>query len=270
MDLKIFDVEHGACSLLTCDNKTRLMIDCANNASTAWSPGTYLRAQSVNTLEMLAITNYDEDHVRGIADVMDKLDVRWLWRNRSVSARQICSLKSEDGMGDGIARLVDAIENVFTGDGSAQQPAFQGLVRQSFWNGIDTFDDENNLSMVLHLKCHGTGVLFPGDLERAGWRKLLEREDFRAALHDTKVLVASHHGRESGCCEEIFGSGLCEPFFVVISDQGYTFDTQKTIPFYRRFARGGSFREENERRVLTTRKDGRIGFTFNASGWGPY
>jgi hypothetical protein len=28
------------------------------------------------------------------------------------------------------------------------------------------FDDENNLSMALLLKCHGVGVMFPGDLEK--------------------------------------------------------------------------------------------------------
>lgn len=34
MELKIFDVEHGACALLTCDNGSRLMIDCGHNGDT--------------------------------------------------------------------------------------------------------------------------------------------------------------------------------------------------------------------------------------------
>lgn len=34
MELKIFDVEHGACALLTCGNGTRLVIDGGYNGDT--------------------------------------------------------------------------------------------------------------------------------------------------------------------------------------------------------------------------------------------
>lgn len=268
MDLKIFDVEHGACALLTCDDNTRLMIDCGHNAITSWYPGTYLITGGIQRLDMLAITNYDEDHVSGIGNLCDNVDVRWLWRNKSVSASTIRQLKSEDGMGAGIQRLVYEIENTFTGDGSSPLPSFQGLIRSGFYNSYPVFDDENNLSFVVHLNCHGTGVLFPGDLERAGWLKLLEDAKFQQALRDTHVFVASHHGREGGCCEEIFQ--FCQPYYVVISDKGYMHDTQKTIPFYRRFTKGGPFGGEGKRRVLTTRKEGRVGFGFRLDGWGPY
>jgi beta-lactamase superfamily II metal-dependent hydrolase len=138
---------------------------------------------------------------------------------------------------------------------------------ETFYNGYPSFDDENNLSCVTFLKCNGRGVLFPGDLERAGWLELLKQEDFKQALRDTQVLVASHHGRENGCCEEIFQ--YCSPFYVVISDKGYMYDTQKTIPFYRGKVRGGPFRGET-RHVLTTRRDGRIGFNFEPGTWAPY
>jgi hypothetical protein len=43
MELQIFDVEHGACALLTAHNGTRFMIDCGHNSTTGWKPGTYLR-----------------------------------------------------------------------------------------------------------------------------------------------------------------------------------------------------------------------------------
>lgn len=57
MQLQIFDVEHGACALLTADNEARLMIDCGHNASTGWKPGSYLKQQGISSLEMLTITN---------------------------------------------------------------------------------------------------------------------------------------------------------------------------------------------------------------------
>jgi hypothetical protein len=92
---------------------------------------------------------------------------------------------------------------------------------------------------------------------------LLAREDFKRALRETGVLVASHHGRENGGCEKIFQ--YCKPYFIVISDKGYMYDMQKTIPFYRNKAGGGHFRGET-RHVLTTRHDGKIEFWFNSDG----
>lgn len=268
MQLQIFDVEHGACSLLTADDNNRLMVDCGHNASAGWKPGTYLRQQGISSLDMLAITNYDEDHVSGIADLLDHVDVKWLWRNKSVNAATLKTLKSEDGMGAGIERLAHAIDHVFTGDGSSPKPTFNGLdERTVFCNSYPTFEDENNLSMAIFLKCRGVGVMFTGDLEKAGLIELLKRDDFRRALRETNVYVAPHHGREGGCCEEV-STHLTNVFYVVISDKGYMHETQDTLPFYRSIARGGAFRGET-RHVLTTRRDGRIGFTFDA-GWRPY
>lgn len=271
MHLRIFNVEHGACALLTADDNTRLMIDCGQNAKTNWKPGTHLRGQSISRLEMLAITNYDEDHASGANDLFDKVDVQWLWRNKGVSPSTIRSLKSEDGMGPGIDRLVREIETKFTasavpGTSNVASYPFQGLIK-TFSNSYPEFDDENNLSLAIHINCNGIGVLFPGDLERAGWLKLLEQEEFRNALRNTKVFVASHHGRENGCCEEVFS--YCKPYYVVISDKGYAYDTQRTIPFYSKYAQGGPFRND-KRYILTTRSDGNIDFMFRQDGWHPY
>lgn len=269
MRLQIFDVEHGACSLLTADNGTRLMIDCGHNATTGWKPGTYLREQNITTVDMLAITNYDEDHASGADDLFDKIDVKWLWRNRSVSGTTIKTLKSEYGMGPGIERLCTEIEYTYTGNGSSPAPTFDGLItRKAFYNSYPAFDDENNLSMAVFLKCHNTGVMFTGDLEKDGFAELLKNVDFRQALSETNVYVASHHGRESGCSDEV-AALLTNVYYVVISDKGYAHDTQETIPFYTNIARGGPFRSQGTRYVLTTRNDGRIAFEFAPKSWGP-
>lgn len=268
MQLQIFDVEHGACALLTADNGTRLMIDCGHNASTGWKPGTYLRQRGITHLDMLAVTNYDEDHVSGANNLFDQIEVGWLCRNPSVSAAQIQTLKSEDGMGPGIARLVGEIQSRFSGPSiSSPGPAFNGLTeRSSYYNSFPLFDDENNLSLAVFLKCHGVGVMFTGDLESDGFTRLMiDNADFRRALGETRIFVAPHHGRDGGCCEKALPF-LPNVYYVVISDKGYMHDTQETIPFYYRMAKGGPYGGET-RYVLTTRRDGEIIFNFNASGW---
>jgi beta-lactamase superfamily II metal-dependent hydrolase len=271
MDLKIFDVEHGACALLTANNGMRLMIDCGHNATTGWKPGTYLRQNGITSLDMLAVTNYDEDHASGAENLFDNIDVRWLWRNVSVTADTIKNLKSETGMGCGIGRLVEEIGG-YTSPANTLSPlpVFAGLdERNEFFNSYPLFDDENNLSMAIFLKCHGIGVMFTGDLEKAGFTALLESNgSFRQALRETHVYVASHHGRESGCSDDILPH-LSNAYYAVISDKGYLYDTQKTLPFYQKIAKGGPFRGDT-RHVLTTRRDGRIGFTFDPNSWGPY
>jgi beta-lactamase superfamily II metal-dependent hydrolase len=215
---------------------------------------------------MLAVTNYDEDHVSGADDLFDNVDVTWISRNNSVTANIIKSLKSADGMGPGIERLVDEITYTFTGVGSSPRPVFAGVgERQSFYNSYPAFDDENNLSMAIFLKCHGVGVMFTGDLEKAGFAALLKNnESFKQALRKTNVYIASHHGRENGCSEELLPY-LTNVYYVVISDKGYMLNTQETLPFYHKIAEGGPFRNGSTRRVLTTRRDGRIGFTFNTN-----
>jgi|ERR1700722_2712590 len=271
MRLQIFDVEHGACSLLTADNNMRLMIDCGHNSDTGWKPGTYLTQQGIRTLEMLAVTNYDEDHASGSRDLFANIDVKWLWRNKSVSGPTLRQLKSDTGMGPGIERLCDAIENVYTGGtAGSPDPVFQGLVKRTcFYNNYPAFDDENNLSMAVFLDCHGKGVMFTGDLEKPGFAELLKNQGFREALKATRVYIASHHGRESGCSEEV-AALLTSVNYVVISDKGYEHETQNTMAFYRKIANGGPFRDEATRHVLTTRNDGRIGFNFSADSWGAY
>jgi beta-lactamase superfamily II metal-dependent hydrolase len=266
MRLEIFDVEHGACALLTEDDGRRLMIDCGHNASTGWKPGTALRERGVTSLEMLAITNYDEDHASGAPNLFDNISIQWILRNRSVSPDIIQLLKTQDGMGSGIARLVDELRTYGSSDLAAASAAPQPTVpRQIFSCPYPMFDDENNLSMALHLDCCGVGVLFPGDLERPAFRDLLKQDAFRRMLAATRVYVAAHHGRESGCCDELVPY-LSNVQFVVISDTVHRYETQQTNSFYRRIAKGGLFRGEN-RHVLTTRSDGDIAFSFTARGW---
>lgn len=269
MNLTIFDVEHGACSLLTFDDNSRLMIDCGHNTTTGWRPGSYLNSIGVGHLDGLVITNYDEDHVSGIENLFRSVNVGTLWRNKTVGANDIRYLKSETGMRGGIDYLCNTVIPIFTGPPIDQNKTFIGASAfDVFYNNYPTFDDENNLSVVFSLRCHGVRVLFPGDIEGAGWRALLPDPSFQQVLRETRVLIASHHGRESGWCEEL--RPYLNPHYVVISDQGYQYATQETVPLYRSIARGGPFRGADPRHVLTTRSDGAINFQFTAANWYPY
>jgi|GEM_PF-715376 hypothetical protein len=61
----------------------------------------------------------------------------------------------------------------------------------------------NNLSLVTFVKCGHHKIIFPGDMETEGWRRLLQNPEFVHELNGVNLFVASHHGRENGYCEEV-------------------------------------------------------------------
>jgi len=267
--LEIFDVEHGACAMLTIpygQGYRRMMVDCGHNSSSGWTPARHLRRLGTSKLERLVITNYDEDHVSGYKEMMDSgIFVEWMWRNESVSANTIRQLKSEDGMGRGIDALVTSLSGFTPAAPGVTAPEFPGVGMQVFHNNYPAFDDENNLSLVLLLTFRNITIMFPGDMECAGFEHLLKTDlSFARALQGVDILVASHHGRQNGICPAMFDDWKCKPQFVIISDDYKQYNTQETTNYYASKCGTGlnNFRGPGVRKVLTTRKDGDITFSW--------
>lgn len=266
MKLEIFNVEHGQCALLTSDIGETLLIDCGHNVTTNWRPSTHLERVGVRNLNWLVITNYDEDHASDLPNVRAKFPPRILSRNRSVASEDLYALKSETGCGKGIDVLAQMIKT-YTGSVS-EYPSFGGMKLRQFCNKYpQDFDDENNLSLVVILEWPNFKICFPGDMETAGWQKLLERQDFREAMSNITVLVASHHGRENGCCDELFSQTGMQPRLIIISDDYVQYKTQATTPWYasKVWSDGVEIKGRN-RKVLTTRSDGQINFSISPNG----
>lgn len=255
MDIRIFDVEHGGCALVTTDNGKHILIDAGHNSSTGWRPSIYLPNLGITSLERLIITNMDEDHASDLHNLRRTVHIGALYRNPTVGADEIRYLKGQDGIGYGIDSLADMMTS-YT-QAVPMVPDLGGLTIEMFWNHYPyDFTDENNLSMVCILRCHNLVVCFPGDMEVQGWNRLLDRPDFRAAMADVHVLVASHHGRRNGCCDALYTNGW-RPEITIVSDSGIEFATQETVAWYRARTVGVNL-NGGLRRVLTTRRDGRI------------
>jgi hypothetical protein len=136
-------------------------------------------------------------------------------------------------------------------------------------NAYGVFTDTNNLSMAVFFEYCGFQILFPGDLQVAGWQQLLMNPAFVTELSRTTVLVASHHGREDGFCADVFD--YCKPQAIVISDKPIEHETQEGMAsVYGTMVRGDGVvvRGLAERRkVLTTRSDGMIRFDVGANAY---
>ncbi|MEM9344912.1 MAG: MBL fold metallo-hydrolase, partial [Pseudomonadota bacterium] len=271
MLLNIFDVDHGACALITTSNNRHLMIDCGHHADKRWYPGNALNAMGIYTLDRLFITHFDEDHCSGVGDLLNKTMVQALVTNNSLSPQLVRQMKSGHTLGNGVSRLLESMENTFTGGPvSAVDDADFGdtsfYVYRNEYNPFFGITDSNNLSLAIIVRCGPHTILFPGDLEVAGWRALLTYPKFVSDLKDVNYFFASHHGRSNGYCAEVMS--LCPNIQAVIfSDEGIVHETQKTADLYRKHASGIHF-GGSIRRVLSTRRDNSMKFHLSEHGGG--
>lgn len=271
--LQIFDVDHGQCALLTVPalghTAFRVLIDCGHATrfrSGSWYPGTHLQRLGVHYLDMLVCTNFDEDHMSGYPDLLNRgIGIGCILANPTITPEMIVQLKTRDGMGPGIAALANALA-IRRGMAWAQVPPTIPNVNMIWsWNPFPYFDDENNLSLVFTLDIRGFRFMFPGDMESNGWANLLATcPAFRPVVAGVDVLVAAHHGRRSGISKKMFDVYGCNPKLVIISDDCKKYDTQDTTSYYGSKAIGiTNYRgQPGVRRVLSTRSDGEICFSF--------
>lgn len=254
MEVRIFDVLHGFCAYLIADNGNVMLFDCGHNERTGFRPSSYLIANGCTGIEHLIIQNFDQDHVSDLPNILARLPVTRFFRNQSISPEQLQVLKEESGpLTTAMSKAIDMhreyIHPVQT------PPPFLNIEFQTFYNSYPTFDDTNNLSLVSFVHYDGTGIVFPGDLEKKGWEALLKNLSFCAHLQRVRIFVASHHGRINGYCEDVFTH--CSPDIIIISDKEITHETQKQT--YANHAAGLPWNGGPEKRyVLTTRSDGMI------------
>lgn len=259
---EILDVGHGSCAYFAATNGNVLLFDCGHNSDPEFRPSTYFGGMRWSGIERLFISNYDEDHISDLPGLRKSFKIDSLVRNKSITPDQLRLLKEEVGP---VTEAMESLLDMMTSYNSpiVNGPEFPGLQWSVFHNQYKTdFEDTNNLSLVTFVKFGQEKVVLPGDLEKPGWQKLLTRQDFRNELRDVTIFIASHHGRESGYCPEVFQ--YCNPDVIVFSDAEINYETQEMSGVYCQLAKGVQFNGEC-RRVLTTRNDGRLKWTLNGS-----
>jgi beta-lactamase superfamily II metal-dependent hydrolase len=269
MKIEIHDVDHGGCAVISGPAGHRLMLDCGLSLNRSWFPSIAYHGDRIDTLMLL---NLDEDHCEDLSYVWNNCPLGAIVSNPTVDGRALRAMKANGGMRSGVTKAAEILESFGTGIIGDWSNALGGVEWHAFWNRYgEDFTDTNNLSLAVFVRFGGFTILFGGDLERAGWKSLLQRSEFRRRLMDTTVFVASHHGRENGCCEDLFD--WCKPELIIFSDGYKQFSTQETHGWYSNRARGipdyskprGPFGQP-QRRVMTTRCDGTISIDVEVSG----
>ncbi len=256
MRFEILNVEHGFCAYAIGKDGSVLLFDCGHGSENR--PSTYLPAMGITGIRRFFVTNYDEDHISDLVAVRRSLNIEVLTRNTSMTSSIIRSLKTPP-ISPAMNELLGMIDSYFGSAGPRQRLDPDGLKTRCFVNDYPKFKDTNNLSLLTFLAVDSTMFALGGDLERAGWLALLEDPQVLQCLAQTHVFVASHHGRESGYCPEVFH--FCKPSLIVMSDGPIQHNSQRMASTYAHHASGEKFLTPSGhewRKVVTTRNDGNL------------
>jgi beta-lactamase superfamily II metal-dependent hydrolase len=172
MRIDIFNVGHGQRAVLIAPNGRRMMLDCGDRWGDDhfWTPSLHSCARPSN---LLGLMNLDEDHLRDFKNVMQDCTVLWILSNPTV------------------------VRNAQEGWYGTRRGSRRGLACPTQKSVVRTAAGFRGRSNPLLLSVLFK-ILFTGDLEVAGWRRLLTIPAFRQNVQNVSVFVASHHGRESG------------------------------------------------------------------------
>ncbi|BDV36719.1 hypothetical protein SS37A_42490 (plasmid) [Methylocystis iwaonis] len=255
----VHDVGHGqAIHAFTPDGNV-IVIDLGCSAD--FSPLGWLKGQT-KTIDSLVITHPHGDHIDEMLLLKKHgFAVRQLWRPNWLDKKTVYEQNQSTYQGklDAYFEMSDRYNGAIAPEELVGNPEATGGVSIRKFASRDCGQSNiNNHSGVVVFTYHGITVVIPGDNEPASWKALLKQPDFAKVLSEMDVFMASHHGRESGYCADIFDN---KPNLCIVSD-GSVKDTD-AAGRYSYHAKGWSVSKRkdqtrSERFCVTTRSDGHI------------
>lgn len=239
-----------------------------------FSPLLHLKSEyAINQLDQVIITHPHSDHIDDILN-FDELNPKVLLRPKHLEKDNIMQYATKDNelilekyfeINDRYSHPIESSDDpkLATNNGGVEIKTF--IPRQCSQSNL------NNHSIITVLSYANQKVILPGDNEPASWNELLEDSDFVDAIKDADILLAPHHGRDSGFCQEIFDH--FKPRITIISD-GPSSETSATDK-YSNISRGWtvhhrSGEKSEERYCLSTRNDGIIEVDIGHTGDNPF
>jgi len=270
-----WDVQHGSAAYIATPAGQHIVVDLGSGSygesDLEFSPLLHLKSKwRIGRLDGVIITHPHRDHLDDIFH-FDALSPRTLVRPGHLSEDAIrAGNRTADK--DVIDKYLEISQRYSSPVGPGEDPFDannNGRVKFERFTPLSSpTSNLNNHSIVTVISHAQSKMIVPGDNEPASWDELLQRNDFLSAIKGTDILVASHHGRESG-----FSSALFEhikPYLTIVSD-GRFCDTSATDRYAQK-TRGWTVHKRSggkeERKCVTTRSDGVIVVKFgeNADG----
>lgn len=265
--IMFWDVQHGHAAYVKTPNNRHIAIDLGtgdySGKNLTFSPLRHLKYNyGVNQLDCVIITHPHLDHIDDILN-FDLLNPKTLFRPKQLSNAEVMA-----GVRPADKPKFDKyceINNRYSEPIS--ETSADNISNSANWDGLNiavyspsTCDHNNfnNHSIVTVLEYAGTKVVIPGDNEKCSFDELLGWSTFQQAVKDSDVLLAPHHGRDSGF--NIDFVNLVNPAITIVSD-GRFCDTSANGRYSAK-SRGWKVYKRNgtssDRKCLTTNSDGEV------------
>ena len=266
----IFDVEHGFCGAAIDSNNNLLLIDCGRK--TYFSPVRYLAQRFNVDLDNLEIGLFVLSHPHGdhIQDVDNLLESNI----KNISRVKVSNFTDEELRDGNTSEGYNNIQKFERGCAHFRPEwysppqwlfsinRFSLLVTAA--RQIDYTQVINNSSKVVILEFGGKKIIFCGDIQRSGWDRLLNDQDFVNAAICPSVVIAPHHGHRSSYTSSLYET-IGKPYFNICSlanddpHLAQEYSTDKTSI--------GTELSGRFRRMLSTRSDGTIVIDLFEDSW---
>ena len=260
LEILIWDVDHGASVSVKTPNQQVIMLDCADNPHSGFSP---IQRKHWGPINLLIVSHPHIDHISDIFNITDYNSPTLLAPN--VPYNQLMERKDYDS-GCIVERYLRLCKQGFV---SSLDLFSYGDVQISIFGLRGYQHNINDYSLVTFLTYGHFTFAYAGDITSVGWDRLIDQEGIRLIkmLNKTNFFMASHHGREEGYNDDVMNY-MKSLKMVFISDK-YVQPTSITNWYSQRYA-GWNVTNEyysntNRRYVLTTRNDGRIGLVVSQS-----
>ena len=223
LTIVFWDVQHGNATYISTPNGKTFAIDLGvgsfDNSDETFSPLRHLKTRlGVNSLDGVVITHPHTDHLDDIFN-FDSVSPRVLLRPKQLTGEEIRAANQSKAPAV-VERYLEISARynspVSHGENPFEATVNGGVVFQRFFPKNCGRSNLNNHSIVAVVSYAGSKVLIPGDNETPSWEELLSDPNFVTAIRGTDILLAPHHGREAGFCEQLFKH--ISPCLTIVSD----------------------------------------------------
>lgn len=267
----VWDVQHGNAIYINCPNGKSIVIDLGtgdysgNSGGLTFSPIKHLNTvHGVNQIDCLIITHPHKDHIDDIIS-LEKVSTILFSRPSELSNDMV-----KEGVRIADKPLFDKycqMNDKYIADPTGTESDIRipenygGLIIKLYSTPNCSSNNFNNHSIIAILKYADVKVIIPGDNENESIDELMKLENFKADVENAFILIAPHHGRESGYHSEFVK--LVNPSLTIVSD-GSICDTSSNGR-YTANSSGWYVKKHGQlffRRCLTTNSDGEIVINF--------
>jgi competence protein ComEC len=265
--MKVWDVQLGLAIHIKAPNGKYLVIDLGTGN---WESGNTSPLSMLNNedIHYMIITHPHLDHIDDILHFEDN-EPTVLWRATAITNDEVmedvreCDKPKFEKYCEINDRFTGAISS--NNDPSTEIP-FDGMTVDKYFTTLCDKSNFNNFSPVTIVRLDKIKIVICGDNESASFEKLIKQTGFGDDVSDADILVAAHHGRETGYYKDFVDK--VNPRLTIISDSSKSSTTAQIK--YTNVSRGWDVHNlksgnDEKRYCLTTRRDGNIKILFGES-----